>query len=254
MSGFKRKLKLVLLNFLAASVLFLVVAYVVLQVFLPSYTKHGQTVTVPSLEGYSYEELDQLLTLAELRLEISPDSGYNAEVAPLTVLRQNPRAGSKVKKNRKVYLTLNAENAPLVKMPNLVNSQLRNVQEILANMGLVRGEIVYVPDIGINVVLEQKYRGRNIPEGFELPKGSQIDLVVGDGMGNQILDVPMLIGLDEVDAEFLIIGSGLRLGRISYVQTDTVPQGTIVEQSPPAGFEVKTGDPIDLWISELENR
>ncbi|WP_316929007.1 PASTA domain-containing protein [Nitritalea halalkaliphila] len=73
-------------------------------------------------------------------------------------------------------------------------------------------------------------------------------------MGNQILDVPMLIGLDEVDAEFLIIGSGLRLGRISYVQTDTVPQGTIVEQSPPAGFEVKTGDPIDLWISELENR
>ena len=135
-------------------------------------------------------------------------------------------------------------------MPNLVNSLLKNAQEILGNVGLVRGEIIYVPDIGINVVLEQKYRGRNIPEGFEIPKGSQVDLVVGDGLGNQILEVPALTGLDEIDAEFLIIGSGLRMGNINYVETDSVTSGIIIKQMPPSGASVKTGEPIDIWISE----
>src|SRR5690606_34369616 len=147
----------------------------------------------------------------------------------------------------------NAANAPLVIMPNLVNAPLKNAQEILSNYGLVRGEIVYVPDIGMNAVLEQKYRGRSIKEGMEIAKGSQIDLVVGDGLGNQTLSIPNLLGMDEAEAEFLIIGSGLRVGSLSYVQTDTVPKGTIIQQLPPAGINAKTGEIIDLWVSELEN-
>ncbi|SIS87918.1 PASTA domain-containing protein [Belliella pelovolcani] len=251
MSKLKDSLKKVgihLLLILGATTL---IAFLFLKFFLPSYTNHGQTVSIPDLEGFSYEELDSYLGARNLNYEIELDSGFNADLPPLTVLKQLPRAGSQVKSGRKIYITLNSKNAPMIKMPNLVNSQLKNVQEILSNIGLVRGEIKYVPDIGINVVLEQKYRGRNIPEGFELPKGSQIDLVVGDGLGNQILDVPNLIGMDEIDAEFLIIGSGLRMGRLNYVTTDTVPQGTIVRQIPPSGAEVKTGEPIDLWISEI---
>lgn len=253
MSDFKNSAKKIGLHIVLVLATILVLSFLFLKVFLPSYTNHGQTVTVPDLEGYDFEQLDSYLSSRDLQYEVTLDSGYNAELKPFSVLKQNPKAGEKVKQGRKIYVTLNSKNAPLVKMPNLVNSLLKNAQEILSNNGLVRGEIIYVPDIGINVVLEQKYRGRNIPEGFELPKGSQIDLVVGDGLGNQILDVPNLVGMDEIDAEFLIIGSGLRMGRINYVQTDSVPQGIIIRQMPPAGAEVKTGEPIDVWISEMKN-
>lgn len=225
-------------------------SFIFLKVYLPSYTNHGQTVTVPNLEGFGVEELDKFLSERDLNYEVNIDSGFNAEAKPFTVLKQNPNHGSKVKKGRKIYVTLNARNAPLIKMPNLVNTLLKNAQEILGNIGLVRGEIIYVPDIGINVVLEQKYRGRNIPEGFEIPKGSQVDLVVGDGLGNQVLEVPGLTGLDEIDAEFLIIGSGLRMGNINYVETDSVASGIILRQMPPAGASVKTGEQIHIWISE----
>jgi eukaryotic-like serine/threonine-protein kinase len=109
---------------------------------------------------------------------------------------------------------------------------------------------VYVPDIGINVVLEQKYRGVNVPEGFEIPKGARIDLVVGDGLGNQILEVPNLSNMDEIDAEFLILGSGLRVGNKNFVDNDTVPAGKIFMQTPAAGTQVKTGELIELWISK----
>ena len=134
-------------------------------------------------------------------------------------------------------------------MPNLVNMPLKNVQEILANIGLERGELIYVPDIGANVVLEQRYRGVSISEGFEIPKGAKIDLVVGNGLGNQVLNVPSLVGMDEIDAEFLILGSGLRVGQKTYMKNDTLASGRVFRQSPPAESMVKTGDIIDLWIS-----
>ncbi len=138
----------------------------------------------------------------------------------------------------------------MLKMPNLVNNMLKNAQEILANMGLERGDIIYVPDIGINVVLGQKYQGVEISEGAEIPKGAKIDLIVGDGMGNQILTVPRLIGMDEIDAEFLILGSSLRIGEKHFVKTDSVPPGKVFKQYPTSDLQVKTGELIDLWISK----
>lgn len=251
MSELRDGLKKIGINVLIILGVLFLLLFLFFQLYLPGYTNHGQTVTVPDLDGFHYNELAGYLEERDLVLEITPDSGFVAEISPLHVLKQNPKPGAKVKQNRKIYVTLNAENAPLVNMPNLVNTPLKNAQEILSNFGLVRGEIVYVPDIGINVVLEQKYRGIDIKEGMEIAKGSQIDLVVGDGLGNQTLAIPNLLGMDEGEAEFLVIGSGLRVGSLSYVTTDTVPQGTIIQQLPPAGVNAKTGEIIDLWISEL---
>lgn len=213
------------------------------------YTNHGESVSVPDLSGYTYDEGVEILDRAGLQYEVSLDSAFDADLKPFAILKQIPESNSQVKSGKTIYLTLNAQNAPMLKMPNLVNTQLKNVQEILANMGLERGDIVYVPDIGINVVLEQKYRGVSISEGFEVPKGARIDLVVGDGLGNQILSVPDLKGMEEVDAEFLILGSSLRVGEKHYVSTDSVASGHVLRQSPSAAIQVKTGQVIDLWIA-----
>lgn len=251
MSNFKQGAKRVLIHLAVILGLLFAVLFIFFQVYLPGYTNHVETVTVPDLENFSYHEIESYLEARDLRYEITPDSGFVADAEPLSVLKQNPRPGAKVKQDRKIYITLNAENAPLIKMPNLVNSPLKNAQEVLSNYGLLRGEIIYVPDIGQNVVLEQKFHGRSIQEGFEIPKGSQIDLVVGDGLGKQSLSIPNLIGMEEEEAEFLIVGSGLRMGRVNFVTTDTVPKGTIVKQLPPSGIEAKTGELVDVWVSEL---
>ncbi|WP_200978448.1 PASTA domain-containing protein [Echinicola sp. 20G] len=251
MSTIKEGSKKVIVHIALILGLLFAVLFVFFQIYLPGYTNHGESVTVPDLENFHYSEIEKYLEARNLRYEITPDSGFVADAQPLAVLKQNPRPGAKVKRDRKIYITLNAENAPLIKMPNLVNSPIKNAQEVLANYGLVRGEIIYTPDIGHNVVLEQKFRGRSIKEGFEIPKGSQIDLVVGDGLGKQSLAIPNVVGMDEEEAEIAIVGSGLRLGRINYVTTDTVPKGTILKQLPPSGIEAKTGELIDLWVSEL---
>lgn len=250
MNPLSYSLKKILINLLIIFGIAVFLGFLFLKVYLPLYTSHGETVSVPDLSGYAYEEASELLENTGLQYEVSLDSGFSTELPALAILKQIPEANSQVKSGRKIYLTLNARNAPLIKMPNLVNMPLKNVQEILSNIGLERGDIVYVPDIGINVVLEQRYRGVTVKEGFEIPKGARIDLVVGDGMGNQLLLVPDLTGMEEEEGEFLILGSGLRVGKKNYSSTDSVAPGRIFLQAPPAGMEVRTGDLIDIWISK----
>lgn len=250
MNSFSSPLKKVLVNLLIIIGLASLLGFLFLKLYLPFYTHHGETVSVPDLSGYEYYEASELLENTGLQYEVSIDSGFSTDYPALAVLKQMPEASAQVKTGRKVYLTLNARNAPLIKMPNLVNLQLKNVQEILSNIGLVRGDIIYVPDIGINVVLEQRYRGVSVKEGFEIPKGATIDLVVGDGMGNQLLLVPDLVGMEEEDAEFLILGSGLRVGDKNYSSTDSAALGKVFLQSPPPGMEVRTGELINIWIAK----
>ncbi len=217
--------------------------------FLPSYTNHGETITVPDLQGMPYQELDDYLTKRDLRFEVEQDSGYSAELPALTVLKQYPEAGSKVKANRKLFVNLNKTTPRKVLMPNLIDASVKSAQMVLESYGLELGNIEYRPDLAQNAVLEQRLEGKTIEAGDSIYQGSSVDLIVGDGLGNQMLEVPALFGMDFEDAEFTIIGSGLRLGSIMTAQpVDTLPVGAVTRQVPAAGESIRIGQDIDLWV------
>lgn len=219
--------------------------------YLPNATNHGETITVPNLQGISYQELDQYLTSRNLRFEVN-DSTFSSDFPPLTVMKQYPKPGAQVKENRKILIALNATNPPLVKMPPLLTSSVRNAQLVLKSYGLELGEITYKPDPFANTVLEQYYKGREIQEGDEIPKGARIDLVVGDGKGEQNLEIPNLLGMDLEDAEFVAKGSGLQIGEITYEKSTEKTPNTILRQIPPAGAQVRVGEVVDLWVVEFD--
>jgi len=122
--------------------------------FLPSYTNHGETITVPDLQGLAFSELEDYLSDRDLRFEIEPDSGYSSEYPPLTVLKQYPVAGSTVKSNRKIFLNLNKTRPKKVRMPDLVDASVKSAYMVLESIGLAVGDIEYVPDLAQNAVLE----------------------------------------------------------------------------------------------------
>lgn len=231
--------------------LILVLVLAFFYIYLPGTTNHGETITVPDLEGIAYDELDRYLTDRDLRFEVT-DSSYSGDHPPLTVLKQDPRAGSKVKENRKIYLWVNAENPPKVKMPQLIDGSVKNAQIVLDSYQLLLGNIRYVPDLAQNAVLEQWYNGKKISEGTYIPKGSKVDLVVGDGLGNQTLEIPNIIGMEKDEAEMVIIGSGLKIGTVIYENSGKILPGTIMRQTPPAGGNIRIGETIDIWVSGLE--
>lgn len=240
-------------------------------VYLPVTTNHGESITVPDLEGISHDDLDEFLLERNLRYEILTDSGFSTKFPALAVLKQFPLANSKVKENRKIYLTLNSTRPPSVKMPNLVDGSVKNAQLVLRSKDLFLGKIRYVPDLAANAVIEQKLNGKNIEENELIPKGSKIDLVVGDGLGRQDFEAPDLLGLNFEDAEFAIIASGLKVGNIRYAdegysseleispEGDSTyrniqhPPGAVFRQRPRAEDKIRIGQSVDLWIvNEVE--
>lgn len=244
-------LKDVLIHLAILIVLAVVITLVFFNWFLPKTTNHGETITVPNLEGITYAQLDEYLTERNLRYEVN-DSTFTTEYPPLTVMKQYPKPGAQVKENRKIFLSLNATNPPKVKMPRLIDSSVKNAQLVLKSFGLELGEIRYKPDLAANAVLEQEYKGKTIEEGASIPKGAKIDLVVGDGKGEQTFDTPNLMGMDLDEAEFVAVGAGFKIGEVNYQKDADRTPNTVLRQIPPAGARARIGEVIDLWVVEFE--
>lgn len=142
------------------------------------YTRHNDSVDVPNVKGQSVDEAAAKLENSGLRFEIY-DSVYNEDFKKNAVTEQDPAAGSKVKHDRIIYLSVNSLGKPKVKMPKLVDQSLALSKAVLKNTGLELGHVEFKFDvIGNNLVMEQLYNGIPIPPGKMLDKGSVIDLVV----------------------------------------------------------------------------
>lgn len=217
--------------------------------YLPWTTNHDQSLTVPDLRKMSLEKVENLLEDRSLEPVVS-DCTFVAGIPPYTVLSQYPFPMSLVKEGRKVYLTVTTGNPPKIRMPDLVSNKMsyRSAEAYLRNLGLVVGSITYRPALEENAVLEQSYLGKIIEPGAFIAKGSKVDLVIGNGIGNEVLDVPNLRGKTLDEALLTIKGSDLQIGTILN-KSANAPLGTVVEQRPGPGEKIRAGQIIDIWIA-----
>jgi beta-lactam-binding protein with PASTA domain len=218
-------------------------------IYLPFTTNHGEAITVPDLKKKNVEELEDFLDSRDLRYEVS-DCTFVANMTPLTILAQYPLPGAKVKEGRKIYVTVVSRTAPLIKMPKLTDMTHRSAQMLLKSAGLEEGNISYVPDMAQNAVLRQMYKGSVIEPGQPIPKGSKIDLELGEGLGTAQFGAPSVIGMPLDEAKIAIIGAGLKIGQIMKVSAqEGQSPGSVAKQNPEAGNNVRIGDIIDLWVT-----
>lgn len=218
--------------------------------YLPWSTNHGEAITVPNLKGLSMEEAEDLLDDRNLEFEVT-DSTFTPNLKPLTVLSQYPLENSKVKQGRKIYLTINTETAPMIKLPKLTEMSVRSAEQQLLVSGLLKPDLEYQNDIRENEVLEVKYQGTKMDAGTLIAKGSKITLVIGNGTGDTEIDVPCVEGKAFDEVQIIIKGSGLQIGTIIYDPTSTEPAGTIFRQNPACSEagRIRSGEMIDIWVS-----
>lgn len=145
------------------------------------YTRHGEIIQVPDITRINHEDAALMLEQYELIAVVS-DSGYNRNLAPGSVLMQQPKAGTEVKSNRKVYLTINSINGPTLTVPDIAdNCDVYEAEIRLRSMGFKIGPKEYVKgdkDWVINV----KCRGKIVNAGEKVPAEAPIVLVVGNSL------------------------------------------------------------------------
>jgi len=78
--------------------------------------------------------------------------------------------------------------------------------------------------------------------------GSSVGLVVS--LGTAAVDVPNLVGQTQTSAEGAIVAAGLAVGTIITANSDTVPTGDVISQSPTACTACTApGSTVDLVVS-----
>ncbi len=223
-------------------------------VWLKIYTHHGQAITVPNLAGLTEDEVDEVTSSRRLRYVVI-DSVFSTEMPRGTVLKQNPEANSRVKKNRKIFLTMNAVNLEMVSMPRLVGLSIRQARLALHNAGLILGDIKYKRDYAINNVLQQMYYDSVINEGTEITKGAIIDLVLGMGVSEETTRVPDLVGMLLSEATEMIADFYLNTGAITYdesMENEEDSARAFIWRQYPEFEEFKRmnmGMQVDIWIT-----
>lgn len=215
--------------------------------YLPNVTNHGESITVPNIEGLPVAKVQEFLKSHDLRFEVN-DSSYSSQYPPLTVLKQFPSAGAQVKENRKVYVSINRVNPPTVPMPDILNTSLINAEAVLKGSELKRGKIQLIRGPFLNLVQDIRIGGNKVVPGAKIPKGTVVDLVVMDG-GSAYLPTPNVLQFSYEDAKFSLIGSNLNLN-VTLVGDTTGGKAVVLKQKPEPNENIKVGDVVELWIGE----
>ena len=147
---------------------------------LDAYTRHGEGIEVPKVEGMVYQNARALMEERGLYLVVT-DSGYNKRLPANSILVQNPGPGMKVKQGHTIYVTVNSPSSPSFAIPDLVdNSSFREAEAKLTAIGFkltppqqVEGEKDWVYGI--------LCRGRRVSAGDRISIDSPLTLLVGNG-------------------------------------------------------------------------
>lgn len=231
-----------------------IVLYFVFFAMLGFITGHGAQLKVPNIVGKTLKAGEsQLKTIG---FDIQIDSAYDPSKKPLMILGQEPEVGEIVKPGRTIFLTVNKAEPPKTPMPNLNGLSLRSAIMILNSSKLKLGDTTYRPDIAQGAVLDQLFNGNIIRPGQMIPQGSSISLVLGDGLGNTVFDVPDIVGLTYAEAVAMLSANNLQFTAVASDEITDTASAIVYMQVPSALNELGTanrlreGDELGFYFKQ----
>ena len=197
----------------------------------------------PYLIGLSSKEAEEALKEEDLTLVIQLRK--NSDQFPKDiVIEQEPKPGSVVQKNSKVYVTLSLGVAEFeLSELNLVGAEEESAKKTLTEKGFSVEEKSEYSD-----TVEKGKVVRLSPE--KVKKGETVTVVLSLGKEPEKTKMPDLTYNTEESAKQALTEAGLQLGTVTKEHSDTVPQGQVIRQSISSGTETEKGKTVDLVLSD----
>lgn len=205
-----------------------------------------QEFEVPSLLGYTMEELKQNKTiLGDFELK-EGDVKYSAEYTEGQICEQNPAAGTIVRDGT-ITITVNISGGEdKMYMPNVLSWDARQALKTLQDeMGLVvNQEYDWSDTITKDYVVSQ-----SLMKDTEVWEGREVTIVISKGPEIKQAVVINFLNVPLEQVKDQITQLGLEVGDVKEYYSDEYKEGRVSWQSVPAGEEVDKGSSIDLWVS-----
>lgn len=228
--------------------------------WLRFYTNHGQKLELPDyvdtyiLDAKDNAEKNSFQILVNDSVHIVGRRGG-------MIINQNPKAGSRVKENRKIYVTItkfNPDKLTLNDLPVLYGADFEQKRKELRYQEINTVIDGYKYDPGEpNHILEVKYNGEVIVSNnvdrrdVEIEKGGTLHFTLSEQSGGTT-KIPDLVCMTIAEARFYLTASKLKLGEINASGIDNIEQAYIISQSPaydPVTI-IDMGSPINVEVSE----
>lgn len=203
---------------------------------------------VPDVKGMELDEAMGLLTQNGLIVEIHPDRLTDQEVPWGHVLLQNPLAGTAIKRQRGIQLTLSS-GPPRRAVPMTVGTALQHARISLQqqNVGVESVARVYSAAFAKDRVIAQQ------PTTTDLLEGEVVDarLLVSLGPQPTKYVMPDLAyrSVGEIRMQLESLGFQVRVRNHGAVVRG-LSADTIIRHVPSPGFPVSKGEPITLYRNQ----
>lgn len=201
-----------------------------------------EQVKVPSLEGLNEQGVKNALEAAGLKFARGADEASD-DVEKGFFVSSNPAPGTPVEKGLKVTVVFSSGPSS-VTMPNIVGLSTEDAKKQLEDLGLKLGTVEEKDDPSQKkgLITTQSQEANT-----QLDAGTVITVTVASGK----VPVPDLKGLTLRDAQDRLNSSALQINAdITYQETATTPEGTVLSQAPAAGSVVDQGTYISLTVSK----
>jgi beta-lactam-binding protein with PASTA domain len=237
---------------MALAVIVVLISYQGLKAFLSWHTYHGDSWEVPDITGLHMEDARKVLEEKQLRLRVTDSSEFNFAFNGHEVYQQYPIPGAMVKRDRPIRVTVNPMKEPPILLPDVREVKVERALEILKRRGFKIGKTTYIPYLGKDVVVRLESGGAIVEPGMEFKRGAYIDVVLGEGLGEEVLSVPSLIGQNLKSVQDSLYYYQFNLGSVIVDRNTDTLSGQVYRQYPPPGMSpgARAGSDIDIWLTD----
>jgi len=205
-------------------------------------TTRAREVTVPDLRGKSMSEANAALTRDGLVLKVDPTRMPDAKVPADHILSQDPNPGTVLRRQRAVRVRV-SDGVREALVPSVTGQPERTAELTL--------EGAHVP-----ILARDEIRSSSYPPGSVVaqdpPAGSRaagVKLLINRDEGGMRYVAPDLVGLPYGRVLQAMRSSIFRLAFNGDMLRPDLPAGTIAQQLPQPGSQIRAGDLISLWVS-----
>lgn len=197
---------------------------------------------VPDVQGKPVEEATQTLAAMGLTVLLDPLRRADARVPANHVLSQEPAAGAVIRRQRPVRIRV-SDGVQAALVPALSGDSERTAQIVLKqnNVALLQTADIQSGEYPQGVVVAQDPPAKSRAPG--------VSLLINRGEAGVTYVMPDLIGTSGSRVAEILRRRLFRVSIVGEVPYPGLPPGTVVRQSPQAGFQLAPGDPITLEIS-----
>ena len=221
-------------------------------IFIRIYARQGDEYELPDVVGLNIVEL-QADNPIGLDLVVM-DSIFRPGQEGGRILTQDPKAGTRVKKGRKLYITMTAYTPEDAVLPELAGLTVRQAVSELMAEGLEVGKLTFVEDSYKNIIVDQTCKGKVIYAGQQIERGSVVDLTVGLGDSSGTSVVPFTIGKTREKARRDVLSASLNVGREHWSGVKNRETAVVCRQEPDytGVSRYPYGTEVDLWYVDID--